>query len=54
MDKGASEAEAFEKIAKSATTPNTDINGLLGKFGEWLGSKPDAYLDRVLGSIGGG
>jgi hypothetical protein len=54
VNAGSSRSEAFQKIAQSASRPNPDVNSLLGKFGDWLGAKPDNYLDNALKTLGGG
>lgn len=46
------QGRTYTDIIKSASRPNPDVNGLLGKFGEWLGKQPDSYIQKHLPLIG--
>jgi len=40
--------EPYSTIIESSARPNSDVNGLLSKFGEWLARKDAAYLDKAI------
>ncbi len=40
--------EPYSTIIESSARPNSDVNALLSKFGEWLAKKDAAYLDKVI------
>lgn len=44
--------DPYKTIAESSSRPNGDVNGLLSKFEEWLGTKDSTYLDEALKKIG--
>ena len=40
--------DPYQTIIDSSSRPNSDINGLLSKFGDWLNTKDSSYLDEAL------
>lgn len=42
----------YEQIISAATRPNPDVNGLLGKFKEWLAGQPPDFLQQQARSLG--
>lgn len=45
--------DPYKMIIDSSSRPNGDVNGLLSKFEDWLGSKDSSYLDNALKKVGG-
>ncbi|MFZ6747629.1 hypothetical protein [Undibacterium sp. Ren11W] len=51
LESGKTLDEAYDKIIKSSSTSNSDINTLLAKFEEWLQKKDTSYIDAALKSF---